>query len=59
MCVTDSEPVGAERAPSGSTNSKPWRMHCEFLETQMGNPDQELDLGGTSDLTRSGNSFPV
>lgn len=59
MCVTDSEPVGAERAPSGSTNTKPWRMHCEFLETQMGNPDQELDLGGTSDLTRSGNSFPL
>lgn len=59
MCVTDAEQVGTERPTSGVNNTKPWPIHCEFLQNQMGNPDKEPALTGTSDRTRSGNSFPV
>ncbi|KAL4029175.1 hypothetical protein IC575_012399 [Cucumis melo] len=59
MCVTDAEQVGTERPSSGVNSTKPWPMHCEFLQNQMGNPDKESALTGTSDRTRSGNSFPL
>ncbi|XP_022143156.1 probable protein phosphatase 2C 27 [Momordica charantia] len=59
MCVTEAEQVGPERATSGSNNTKPWPMHCEFLQNQMGNREKEPALSGTSDRSRSGNSFPL